>query len=124
MSGPLLKANLALRFILELAMFASFAVAPAIALDGGSRWIWAAIGPVGAMALWGVFAIPDDPSRSGRTVVRTPGPVRLLLELGLFAAGVGFFVWAELPLVAGALGVGVVIHYLAWPARIRWMMNN
>ena len=105
-------------------MFASFAVAPAIALDGGSRWLWVAIGPIGAMALWGVFAIPDDPSRSGRTVVRTPGPVRLLLELGLFAAGVGVLLWAGLPQFAAALGVGVVIHYLAWPARIRWMMKS
>ena len=105
-------------------MFASFGAAPAIALHGGIRWIWVVIAPVGAMTLWGVFATLDDPSRSGRTVVPTPGPVRLLLELGLFVVGAGLLVWAELWQFAAALAVGVTFHYLAWPARIRWLMKN
>ena len=120
----MLKANLALRFLLELAMLASLAVAPAIALDGWSRWIWVVIAPIGAMGLWGSFATPDDPSRSGSTIVPTPGPVRLLLELGLFTVGVGLLVWAGLWQLAAAFAAGVIVHYLAWPARIRWMMKN
>ena len=68
MSGQLHKVNLAFRFFLELVMFASLAAAPATALDGGGRWIWAIIAPITAMTLWGVFATPDDPSRSGKTM--------------------------------------------------------
>ena len=35
--------------------------------------------------IWGVFAVRNDPSRSGKTVVTDPGLVRLILELALFA---------------------------------------
>ena len=118
------KANLGFRFLLEMAMLAAFAVAPALALESGARWVMVGIFPLGAVALWGVFATPDDPSRSGSTVVRTPGLVRLLLEWGLFAGAVGLLLRADQPLYAIALAIGVVIHYSAWPARIRWMIKN
>lgn len=123
-ASQMVKVNLVLRLILEMAMLASFAAAPAIALHGWSRWALAAIAPIGAMAVWGVFATPNDPSRSGRTVVPTPGPVRLFLEFGLFAGGAALLVWAGLWQVAAALAVGTIVHYLAWPKRIRWMMKN
>ena len=105
-------------------MLAAFAVAPAIALESGTRWILVGILPLGAVTLWGVFATPNAPSRSGNTVVRTPGLVRLVLEWGLFAGAAGLLFWANQPLYAIALAVGVAIHYIAWPERIRWMIKN
>ena len=53
--SPLLKANLALRLIVELAMFAGFGIGPALAIDGLARWPLTVFGPVAAMAwaeLW------------------------------------------------------------------------
>ena len=123
-AGSFVKANLVLRLILEMAMFAAFAASPAFALSGGSRWILVAIAPLGAIAVWGIFATPDDPSRSGRTVVPTPGAVRLLLEFGLFGGGVGLMVWAELWQFSAALAAGAILHYLSWPERIRWMLRH
>lgn len=123
-ASPLVKVNLMLRFFLEMAMFAGYAAAFALALSGSSRWILVAIAPLGAMALWVVFATPGDPSRSGRTVVPTPGLVRLLLEIGLFAGAAGLMLWADVWQFAAALTAGVTVHYLAWPARIRWLLSH
>ena len=105
-------------------MLAAFAAAPVLALNSGGRWILAVIGPLCAIAAWGIFATPDDPSRSGRTVVPTPGPGRLLLEFGLFGGGAGLLLWADSWQFAVALAAGVVVHYLAWPERIRWMFSH
>jgi len=123
-TSRLVKVNLIFRFFLELAMFAGFAAAPALALSGGSKWILAAVAPLAAMAVWGVFATQGDPSRSGRTVIPTPGPARLLLELGLFAGSAGLMLWAGSWQFAAALAAGVIVHYLAWPARIRWLLKH
>jgi hypothetical protein len=123
-SSPLLKANLLLRFILELAMFAGFSVGPALAIDGVTRWPLAIIGPLAAMAIWGVFATPDDPSRSGKTVIATHGSARLAIELALFVGSAALLAWAGLWPLSGALLVGTTVHYAAWPERIRWLLSH
>ena len=120
----LVKANLALRLILEMAMFAAYAAAPIFALASGTRWILAVIAPLAAISTWGIFATPNDPSRSGKTVVPTPGPVRLLLELGLFSGSVAVLFWADAWEFAAALAAGIIVHYVAWPYRIRWMFKH
>ncbi|WP_280456932.1 DUF2568 domain-containing protein, partial [Nocardia carnea] len=40
-----------------------------------ARWLLVVLLPVVAAAAWGVFAVPDDPSRSGAAPVAVPGPV-------------------------------------------------
>ncbi|MFJ4937999.1 DUF2568 domain-containing protein [Streptomyces pseudovenezuelae] len=54
--------------------------------------------PVAVAVLWGAFATPDDASRSGKTVIATPG----LLLLG------------------AAL---VVYHLLSWD-RVLWLLRH
>lgn len=77
--------NLALRFILEITALVVFAVWGRNSFT--APWhILAAIGlPLFFATVWGVFAVQGDPSRSEKTVVPTPGWVRLLLELLFFA---------------------------------------
>ena len=56
------------------------------------RYLGAILFVAGAMVLWGVFGTPGDGSR-GAPVVPTPGPIRLLIELLLFAvAAYGYWV--------------------------------
>ena len=51
---------------------------------GAAAWL-AGLGlPAIAAAAWVTFAVPGDPSRSGRAPVPVPGWVRLLLELAVF----------------------------------------
>ena len=75
-----------------------------------------------AAALWGVFAVPDDPSRSGAAPVPVPGLVRLALELALFAASGVALHLANHPRLAVALGVAVLAHYAASWDRIQWLL--
>ena len=116
--------NLFIRFLLE--MFTLF-------ITGLWGWqltesvlrFFLAIGvPLILATLWGVFAVKNDPSRSGKTVVSTPGSIRLILEISFF----GFGVWA-----LGNLGnlkasiillIVVLLHYIFSYDRIIWLFKQ
>lgn len=112
-------ANLLLRLLLEIA---------ALILLG--MWGWETAGwllgfglPVLAATLWGVFNVPDDPSRSGKAPVAVPGWLRLLIELAIFAtaalaAGSILGMWPTLFFVLLVVG-----HYLLSLGRIRWLLS-
>jgi hypothetical protein len=76
------------------------------------------------MILWGTFAVPDDPSRSGKAPVPTPGLLRLVLELTTFAAGVWCCFAAGQPVWGWVLGVGVLAHYTLSYDRIAWLVRQ
>ena len=78
--------NSIVRFLLEVVAIVSFGIWGYHQSDTGLKILLAILLPLGFATLWGVFAVKDDPSRSGKTVVNTPGILRLLLELGLFGA--------------------------------------
>jgi hypothetical protein len=115
---------LALRFLLELAVLV------AIGYWGFSQYIgfWRfllGIGiPVTAAAIWGTFAVPKDPSRSGRAPVPIPGMLRLVLELALF----GFAAWALYDAGSGTLALilaGItIVHYALSYDRVAWLIGQ
>lgn len=116
--------NLALRFGLELAALGSLGLWGWHAGEGALRPVLAVGLPLAGAVGWGVFAVPDDPSRSGGAPVPVPGVVRLGLELALFAAAV----WCLLDLGSGrfAVGLGVVVtlHYVASYDRVGWLVRQ
>lgn len=115
--------NLALRFALELAMLGALGLW-GYRRGGAWGWVLAAALPLTAAILWGVFAVPDDPSRSGKTVVATPGVLRLLLELSLFA-GAALALWhVRHPILAGSLGATVLVHYALSYDRVAWLWSR
>ena len=85
-------ANLGLRFLLELAALAGFALWAWQAPYGiPLRVLLAATAVVVLMTLWAVFAVPGDPSRSGNAPVPVPGALRLALELLVLFGGAWAF---------------------------------
>ncbi len=116
--------NLALRFLLELAAIFAFGVWGYSLTSGGMRILLAIIFPLLFAVLWGVFAVSGDPSRSGKTVVQTPGIVRLLLELLLFGAAAWMMLDLDYPLMALIFGSAVVIHYFVSFDRIAWLLKK
>jgi hypothetical protein len=116
--------NLAVRFMLELAALV------AMGYWGWSQYTgWLRVGlaiglPLLAAVLWGTFAVPNDPSRSGKAPVPVPGIVRLILELAFFA----FASWALFD--AGLTGWGlimaivVIVHYVVSFDRIAWLVRQ
>ena len=115
--------NLALRFLLELAAWGAMGYWGWMQGDGPLRYLLLIGLPVVAAAIWGTFAVPDDPSRSGRAPVPVPGLVRLAIEFATF----GTATWAlydtgntTLSLVFAAT---VVVHYLVSYDRVLWLLR-
>jgi len=116
--------NLALRFLLELAALVVVAVWGYALTEDATRIFLAFLFPVFFATLWGVFAVRNDPSRSGKTVVKTPGPARLVLEWVLFAS-VAWMLFHLGHSLAGWIFTGLVLaHYLSSWDRITWLLKQ
>ncbi len=116
-------ANLAFRFVLEILALIALGVGAHSATSGPLAWVLAITSPLGAAVVWGTFNVPGDRSRSGQALVAVSGSIRLVIEFGVFAAGVVLGSFAS-PVGAGLLGVAVVIHYLLSRDRIRWLLAH
>ncbi len=117
--------NLIVRFMLEVTALISCGI-----------WGWnqgknelihyiLAIGiPILMAFIWGTFAVPNDPSRSGKAPVVTTGFIRLLIELLFF----GFATWALYSLdhvsLSYVFGITTLIHYLASYDRVKWLLSR
>ena len=114
--------NLTIRFLLELAALVTMGVWGWRQGEGWLRFGLALGIPIIAATVWGTFAVPNDPSRSGRAPVAVPGVVRLGIELMFF----GLAVWMLFDLgytgVGWILGIIVVLHYGISYDRIVWLV--
>jgi hypothetical protein len=116
--------NLAVRFLLEIAGLAALGWWGWSQGDGILRFVLALGIPILAAVLWGTFAVPDDPSRSGKAPVPVPGIVRLVLELAFFAAATWALFATGLTTLAWIYGVVVLIHYAVSYDRILWLVRQ
>ncbi|GGL05820.1 YrdB family protein [Nocardia jinanensis] len=115
---------LGFRFLLELVAFASAGVLGSRMTDGPGRWLLVVLLPVIAATLWGVFAVPDDPSRSGEAPVAVPGAIRLLIEFAVLFGGAAALWFAGLPRLALlSAAVLLVYHVLAYD-RVLWLLRH
>ncbi len=116
--------NLAIRFLLELSAIVSAGMWGWRQSDSWLRYLLAIGMPLILGVIWGTFAVPDDPSRSGNAPVVTPGVIRLVIELGFFA----FATWALYDMgfnkASMVFGITVVLHYLVSYDRIKWLMSH
>jgi hypothetical protein len=116
--------NPALRFILEITALIVFAI---WGWNKGSGWwsIFLAISlPVFFATLWGVFAVKGDPSRSGKTLVPTPGWVRLLLEFLFFGLAALALFDLDFNMAGLAVSVLVLLHYGFSFRRVVWLLKQ
>jgi hypothetical protein len=116
--------NLALRFLLELAALFSLGYWGWTQNQGVLRFALGIGLPLLAAVLWGTFRVPGDASASGKAPVPTPGPLRLILELAFFGAAVWALYDAGLGTWATALGLLVLLHYIASYDRIAWLLRR
>ncbi len=116
--------NLGFRFLLELSALVSFGMWGWKQSDSWWRFVLAIGIPLALAAVWGTFAVPDDPSRSGAAPVITPGIVRLIIELAFFA----FATWCLRDVgyhrVSLIFGILVIIHYMFSYDRISWLLAH
>ena len=117
-------ANLALRFLLELAALAGFVVLAWSWASGVWRYLVAAALVVVIGLLWTTFAVPDDPSRSGHAPVPVSGTVRLILELLLLLGGAFALFLAGHGWMAFLLAALIAVHYGFSIERLAWLFEQ
>ena len=121
-SNPL---NLAIRLLLELTALIAFGIWGW--RYGHETWLRLilAIGlPIIAASIWGIFNVPNDPSRSGAAPIIVPGLIRLAIELTIFTLAIWslfYFGYTRLSLLLGGV---VAAHYLASYDRIIWLLKH
>lgn len=113
--------NLAVRFLFELAALLTVGV---WGWRQGVRFALTFGIPIILAAIWGTFAVPDDPSRSGSAPIAIPGIIRLAIELSIFALAT----WALHDLGAARFswifGIIVAVHYIFSYDRIIWLVRQ
>lgn len=116
--------NLIIRFLLEISALISVGMWGWKQSDGWLRFVLSIGLPVMLAVIWGTFAVPNDPSRSGAAPIVTPGIIRLAIELGFFAFATWSLYDIGLDKVSLALGITVIIHYIISYDRIIWLMSQ
>jgi hypothetical protein len=103
-------ANLALRFLLELALLGALAAWGFRAAEGTVASLALGLGaPLAAAVLWGAFVAPKAPRR-------LDDPWRLVLEVALFGTGVAALAAAGAPPLGAAFGLVVAANLVAMVA--------
>lgn len=112
------------RFILELAMLAGLGYCGWQLGQGGLLGlVLALLLPFLGAVIWGVFATAGEPGR-GKTVIDTPGPIRLVIELALFGGtAAGVWVLGSRAAAETLLTVTVLQYALDWE-RNWWMLSH
>ena len=122
--GKKISANDILRFILELWALVIFGYWGLNQNLGIINYALMLLLPIIAAAIWGPFAVPNDPSRSGGAPVPVPGAVRWLLEFLILGAAF-WIMYATISVYLGIVfGVLVMIHYVLARERIGWLLGS
>ncbi|WP_347839268.1 YrdB family protein [uncultured Draconibacterium sp.] len=116
--------NLALRFFLEIAALVALGKWGWQLTNTWHKYLLALAVPLLAALIWGVFAVPNDPSRSGKAPVPVSGAVRLLIELLFFALAGAVLFQMEYILAAAILAIATLVHYLLSYQRVRWLLRQ
>ena len=117
--------NLVLRFILEVCALTAFVCwgwAQGESLL--AKLVLAALMPALFAGIWGIFAVPNDPSRSGAAPIPIAGTARLLLELGMFAIASLCMLSLQYGYLALAFDIAIVLHYITYYERILWLLRQ
>lgn len=114
-------ANLILRFVLEATALVAAGQWGWQTGEGVWRWALALGLPLLLAAAWAVFAVPGDPSRSGKAPIPIPGRVRLAMESIFFALAVLALLGTGQTILAGAFAFAVMLHYFWSVERIVWL---
>jgi Protein of unknown function (DUF2568) len=91
---------------------------------GALGWAAAIALPLVVAVVWGTFAVPDDPSRSGKAPVPVSGGVRLGIEMAVFfggAAALGALDWWPW---FDAFIAAFVVHHAGAMQRLQWLSRQ
>ncbi|MFW9805128.1 MAG: YrdB family protein [Candidatus Thorarchaeota archaeon] len=117
-------ANDLLRFILEIWALIAFGYWGVSQNLGLFNYVLMIALPITVAVVWGTFAVPNDPSRSGGAPVPVPGAVRLVLELIIFGLAFLTMFVGTLFYISLVYIILVIVHYILAQDRIRWLLSK
>lgn len=113
-----------LRFVLEVFSIFIFGYFGYSQFNNPWHVIAAIMLPAIAMGMWGVFNVPNDPSRGNHVVVKVPGWVRFMIEMFVFlGAGYCLFELGETTLSASFF-ILVFFQYITTYKRVIWLLKQ
>ena len=118
------RLNLIFRFLLEIAALIALAIWGWNFGNHYMKYVFAIGLPMIFAFLWGIFAVPEDPSRSGKAPVPTKGWIRLMLEIGLFAIACWMLYDLGYWQIALAYIIAILFHYIISYDRIMWLLKK
>ena len=116
--------NLAVRLALEIGAIFTFGFWGFRVSDLWTQYLFVILLPLMFALIWGVFAVKDDPSRSGKTVVPTSGLIRLIIELGLFGVATWMIFNLDFLKIGWIFGTVVLLNYVISYDRIVWLLKQ
>lgn len=116
--------NLALRFGLELGALAGLGLAAWKLTTSPIRWAAVAAVPIAAAAIWSVFNVLDDPSRSGAAPIEVAGWTRLAIELAILGGGAAAVAYAGRRDISILFAVLIAAHYATSWSRLEWLIQQ
>lgn len=116
--------NLVFRFCLEMTCLISVGMWGWQLGDGWLRWLLAIGLPLMLSTIWGVFNVPNDPSRGGAAPVPVPGIVRLLIEIFFFVCGAYALLSLGHSTFGGAFIILLILHYMVSFRRMEWLLSK
>ncbi len=116
--------NLTIRFLLELSALLAMGVWGWQQSEGWFRFVLAVGIPIIVAVVWGTFAVPNDPSRSGAAPIAVPGILRLAIELAVFVLAIWTLYDLGYTRLNWILGIIVAIHYITSYDRILWLVTQ
>lgn len=116
--------NLAIRFLLEMTALVSSGVWAYGLDDSFMGIVYAVLTVLLLMILWGVFNVPNDPSRSGKAPMVVKGWLRLLIEFAIFSFGIWTMNQVCEALYSCIFGGLIVLHCLVSYERIIWLLKR
>ncbi|MEV6101982.1 YrdB family protein [Nocardia sp. NPDC051981] len=115
---------LGVRFLLELTAVVSFGILGWRGFDSPWRFVLVVVLPIVVAAVWGVFAVPGDPSRNGEATVAVPGVVRLVIEVLVLGGGAVALWGAGLSMTALVSAVVLVLYQVLAYDRVGWLIAH
>ena len=79
---------------------------------------------IAAIALWGIFNVPGDPSRGGGAPIVVPGLVRLGIEALVLGGAVAALFLIEQRVTATVFAALTLLHYALSLDRLRWLIER
>lgn len=109
-------------FLLEVVSMIGIAQLAWPITGGGARWLLSGTLLIAAGSAWGVFRTRGFVPTGGDPIVAVPGIARLVIEWGIYAAGiVGFWVAGRGLIALAVLALAVIVH-IAHHQRIRGLL--